>query len=138
MRSTLACFSSRERAGRQQLNVACGPDGLACESMATHEDTRHLPFLIGTGSAVDISGRLAREADVLPRLANGLDPSSAVASDMARVIHTFGRAARCARSAVDAGRRIDDLPTGCTLNGSNGHRTSVRTLRQSTLARFSR
>ncbi|HEV7586443.1 MAG TPA: hypothetical protein VGO14_11755 [Solirubrobacteraceae bacterium] len=101
----------------------------------------YLAFLVGAGSAVDISGRLAYDLEGAARPGNGADPAAAVASDMARVMRGFGRAARCARYAVDAGRSIDDLPPGCTLNGGNGderQRASAYTLRESTLALFRR
>ena len=101
----------------------------------------YLAFLIGAGSALDISGRLAYDLEGAARPLTRADPAAAVASDMARVMHSFEKAARCARYAVDAGGNIDDLPVGCTLNGDNSqesHRTSAYTVRESTLALFRR
>jgi hypothetical protein len=80
---------------------------------------RSLAFAHGARSAVDLSGLNTLNSEVLrPRAMERLDPASAVARDLARVIDLFGRSFACARRALEEGLKIEDLEPGCTANGA--------------------
>jgi hypothetical protein len=79
-----------------------------------------LAFALGARSAFDMFGLGTFHNAVLrPGSVRRADPPEMIARDMARVVDRFGRSAACARRALEAGIKIEDLEAGCTANGDS-------------------
>lgn len=78
---------------------------------------RYHAFAHGARSAFDLTGlRALRDEAFRPRSLKPVDPAAMIARDMTRVMYGFGRSAACARRAVEAGLKVENLKPGCTAN----------------------
>lgn len=118
---------ARPRVGAAEARITAMETLGAKPTRSPTNQRERLAFAHGARSAFDMSGFSTFHDRVFrPRSLERSGPGEMIARDFARVMHRFGRSAACARRALEAGVKIEDLEPGCTTNGDSPRSPTAR------------